>query len=362
MEKSVESWLRGLPKAELHVHLEGAVSPDTLINFAHKYHLDIPTNREVLLSYFEFSDFSSFLKIYLLISTCLREKEDLKFVAKSHLKQAASQGVLYSEVEWTPNTLLKNGISYKDQVEGLISGIREGEDEFGVTMRLIPDVIPGEGPEAALALLDEIRFYKKDDVVGFGIGGPETDYLIDDFRGVYSRARDLGLRTTAHAGETAGPDAVWESILNLKVDRVGHGIHSVRDERLMNLLRESKIPIDMSPTSNLRLNYTKNYNSHPIRYFYDFGIPITLNSDDPALFNQNLLDEYITMNKENIFTLEELRKLASASFEHSFLPNNLKQDYLSRIANYPDYIEKSQPQFFEKLIAPVAQVDRATDF
>lgn len=355
----ITTWLQGLPKAELHVHLEGAVSPDTLINLGHKYHLDIPMRKETLLSYFEFTDFAHFLKIYLLISTTMREKEDLKFIAKAHLKEAANQGILYSEVEWTPNTLLKNGIGYREQVDGLISGIREGEDEFGATLRLIPDVIPGEGPEAALTLLDEIASYKKDEVVGFGIGGPETDYLIEDFRAVYSKARDLGLKTTAHAGETAGPEAVWEALINLKVERIGHGFHATKDERLMNTLQLSQIPLDISPTSNLKLKYTKSYTTHPIRYFYDFGIPITLNSDDPALFNQNLLNEYITMYKENIFTPKELKKLAKASFEHSFLPNNLKQDYLSRIANYPDY-EENQP--IENLHAPVAQVDRATDF
>src|SRR3990167_7400398 len=205
-------------------------------------------------------------------------------------------------------------------------------------MRLIPDVIPGEGVEAASALLDEMEVCRRDEIVGFGIGGPETDYLVEDFRGVYARARDLGLRTTAHAGETGGPEAMWEAIVNLKVDRIGHGTGAVKDERLMNMLKESKIPLDISPTSNLRLNYTKSYSSHPIRGFYDFGIPVTLNSDDPALFNQNILDEYITMYREHIFTTNELKKLASASFEHSFLPADLRDDYLSRIASYPNFI------------------------
>lgn len=339
MNTTIGSWIKGLPKAELHVHLEGAISPETLITFIHRYDLDLPTQKEALLKFFEFSDFSHFLKVYLLISTCLREKADLKMVAKAHIKQAAEQGILYSEVEWTPNTILKNGLSYRDQIDGLVSGIREGEDEFGVTMRLIPDVIPGEGVLAANELLDEIQSNMEPEVVGFGIGGPETDYLIEDFRGIYSRARDLGLRTTAHAGETAGSEAMWESIINLKVDRIGHGTHAITDQRLMNHLKEVQLPLDISPTSNLKLNYSQSYNAHPIREFYDFGIPITLNSDDPALFNQNLQDEYATMYKKAIFSAQELKNLASSSFKYSFLPNNLKEEFLSRISLYPNFVE-----------------------
>ena len=333
----LQSWIRGLPKAELHVHLEGAVSPEILLHFSYKYFLDLPPTIEELRNLFEFTDFSHFLKVYLLISTCLRSQEDLHLVTKSHLKKAAEQGILYSEVEWTPNTLALNGISYRDQVDGLISGIREGEKEYGVTLRLIPDVIPGEGVDAAMVLLDEIEEHSREEVIGFGIGGPEIDYILEDFRGVYRRASSLGLSTTAHAGETAGPEAVWEAILNLKADRIGHGVHSIRDERLLDTLQEKQIPLDVCPTSNLKINYFASYETHPIRKFFDSGIPISLNSDDPALFNQDLAAEYQNMATRDIFSLGELKQLAANSFRYSFLPNGLKERYLKKVEEYPSF-------------------------
>ncbi|MFQ5729754.1 MAG: hypothetical protein ACE5GN_05275, partial [Waddliaceae bacterium] len=150
METKTRRWIRNLPKAELHVHLEGAITPEVLIEFAHKYRLDIPTNPNALEECFEFTDFEHFLKVYLMISACLRTKEDFRLIAKAHLKRASIQGILYSEVEWTPNTLLKNGVGYRDQVDGLIEGIRNGEEAYGVTMKLIADVIPGEGTVPAM--------------------------------------------------------------------------------------------------------------------------------------------------------------------------------------------------------------------
>ncbi|MFQ5730077.1 MAG: adenosine deaminase, partial [Waddliaceae bacterium] len=174
------------------------------------------------------------------------------------------------------------------------------------------------------------------EVVAFSIGGPETDYLRNSFRAVYECARHLGLRTTAHAGETSGPEAIWEAIQNLKVDRIAHGIHAPKDPQLMEYLKKHRIPLDVCPTSNLKLGYFSSYKKHPIRLFVDEGIPVTLNSDDPALFNQDLVEEYEILLQKGLFTARELKKIAGESFKQAFMAEELKEPYLSKLSDYPE--------------------------
>ena len=173
-------------------------------------------------------------------------------------------------------------------------------------------------------------------MVAFSIGGPEEDYLQNSFRDVYKRARHLGLRTAAHAGETSGPEAIWEAIKNLEVDRIAHGIHAPKDPQLMKYLKTHRIPLDVCPTSNLRLGYFSSYKEHPIQRFVEEGIPVTLNSDDPALFNQDLVGEYETLLKEGIFSTQELKEIAAESFKQAFMPEEQKKEYLSQLSEYPE--------------------------
>jgi adenosine deaminase/aminodeoxyfutalosine deaminase len=303
----MREWLRALDKAELHVHLEGAIEPETLLELEPSLTLG-----EVQARY-EYADFLGFLKSYAWAVRHLASPADFALIARRLLDRLAAQGVSYVELNLSVGVMLWR----KQDARAIIDAVLEESRQGPVETRLIFDAVRQfdleEGWETA-RLAAECR---ERGVVGFGIGGDEGRGPAGKFREVFAWAKAQGLRLAPHAGETGGPESVWAA-LEMGAERIGHGIRSIEDPQLVKHLREHGIPLEISISSNVRTGAVASLEEHPVRRLYDAGVPVVLNTDDPAMFHTTLLDEYELAARAFGFSEEELRGLAAASLRHAF--------------------------------------------
>lgn len=320
------AFIRQLPKAELHLHLEGAVDPATLLELR-KRHKESTTLAETEALY-RYTDFPSFLMAFKEVSAHLRGPEDYEFVTYRLMQQLKEENVLHAEVYVAVGVCLYRKQDFAAIFEGLERGRARGARDFGVSLLWIFDATRHFGIEDAQKVFELALRYKDRHVVGIGIGGDEIKAPPELFRGVYAYAEDNGLRLTAHAGETGPPESVWGA-LNLHAERIGHAVTAVQDPDLIEELAYRQIPVEICLTSNLRTGACKNAAEHPVKSYFDQGVMVTLNTDDPGLFSTSLAREYQFAQDTYGFTDEHLRELARNSFEASFLPAEKKLELLS---------------------------------
>ncbi len=320
------AFIRQLPKAELHLHLEGAVDPATLLELR-KRHKESTTLAETEALY-RYTDFPSFLMAFKEVSAHLRGPEDYEFVTYRLMQQLKEENVLHAEVYVAVGVCLYRKQDFAAIFEGLERGRARGARDFGVSLLWIFDATRHFGVEDAQKVFELAVRYKDRHVIGIGIGGDEIKAPPELFRGVYAYAEDNGLRLTAHAGETGPPESVWGA-LNLHAERIGHGVTAVQDPDLIEELAYRQVPIEICLTSNLRTGACKSAAEHPVKNYFDNGVMITLNTDDPGLFSTSLAREYQFAQDTYGFTDEHLRELARNSFEASFLPAEKKLELLS---------------------------------
>jgi aminodeoxyfutalosine deaminase len=296
-----------VPKAELHIHLEGSIDPETLLE------LDPSLTREEVAEATSYTDFAGFLKSYIWVNRRLRTPQDYAIAARRLFERQASEGVTYTEV-----TLSVGVILWKEQSFPLIyDALQREAGRANLQVRWIIDAIRQFGADPAKPVFELAAERVNDGVVAIGIGGAEDRGPATWFGDLYREARDHGLRLTCHAGETTDPQSVWDA-LAIGAERIGHGIRSIQDPALMQHLREKNIPLEICVTSNLRTAAIASLAEHPIRKLYDGGVPIVLNSDDPALFGCTLESEYELAAREFGFTEHELARLAEDSFRYAF--------------------------------------------
>src|ERR1700758_3162197 len=319
-------FIRQLPKAELHLHLEGAVEPATLLELR-KQHGENATLEETAALY-RYNDFSSFLMAFKEVSAHLRGPDDYEFVTHRLMQQLKEENVLHAEVYVSVGVCLYRKQDFAAIFEGLERGRARGARGFGVSLLWIFDATRHFGVEEAQKVYELAVRYKDRHVVGVGIGGDEVKAPPELFRSVYAYAEDHGLRLTAHAGETAPPESIWGA-LNLHAERIGHGLTAAQDPDLIDELGQRQIPIELCITSNLRTGVCKSIAEHPAKNYFDQGLMVTLNTDDPALFGTTLSREYQLAQDTFGFSDEHLRELARNSFEASFLPAEKKLELLS---------------------------------
>jgi aminodeoxyfutalosine deaminase len=325
-EGSPNSFIRHLPKAELHLHLEGAVDPATLFELRQR-HGEQTTLQETEALY-RHADFQTFLTAFKEVSAHLRGPEDYEFVVHQLMQRLKDETVLHAEVYIAVGVCLYRKQDFAAIFEGLERGRARGARDFGVSVLWIFDATRHFGAEAAQQVFELAVRYQDRHVVGVGIGGDEQKAPPELFRSVYGYAQDNGLRLTAHAGETAGPESIWGA-LNLHAERIGHGLTAAQDPDLVEELAYRQIPVEICLTSNLRTGSCKAVGEHPAKSYFEQGLMITLNTDDPALFNTNLSREYQLAQETFGFTDEHLRELARNSFEASFLEPEKKLELLS---------------------------------
>jgi adenosine deaminase/aminodeoxyfutalosine deaminase len=322
---STSNFLRRLPKAELHLHLEGTVAPETLVELSERH----PAGRltlEQARALYRYVDFSGFLMAFKAITERLLAADDYELITWRMAQALAAQGVVHAEV------YVSVGVVYywrRVEFEPLFAGMERSrlraERELGITILWIFDAVRHFGVEEAARVFAKAAEMRREhaSIVGIGIGGDERRTGAEPFRELYAEARDAGLRLTAHAGETAGPESIWGA-LNIGAERIGHGLSAQYDAELMEVLAERQVPIEICITSNVRTGSCASFAEHPVRRYFDSGLMITLNSDDPTLFGSDLAREYRLAEEEFQFTQEQLRELASNSIEASFLPPDRK--------------------------------------
>ncbi len=294
---SLRNYIIHVPKVELHVHLEGSMPPETLLALAQKHHVPLPANTlSGVRDWFTFVDMPHFVQIYITISNCLRTADDIEQLAKDFLRRQAEQNVLYSEITYTPYTHYhQKGISFREQLDALNRARRWAEAEFGVTMRYIFDIAREVPPETGLITAEWVIDAYSDPenaVVALGLGGYEVGHPPEKHAVSFAAAREAGVPIVLHAGEHGGPDSI-RGALALGSQRIGHGVQAVHDPALVRELAELQIPLEISPTSNLKLKVFPSLAEHAIQPLIEAGVVVTLNSDDPPMFNTTLTDEFL---------------------------------------------------------------------
>jgi adenosine deaminase/aminodeoxyfutalosine deaminase len=326
VERQPNAFIRQLPKAELHLHLEGAVDPATLVELRER-HGDRASLSEVEALY-RYTDFASFLMAFKEVSAHLRGPDDYDFITYRLMQRLKEENILHAEVYVAVGVCLFRKQDFAAIFEGLERGRARGARDFGVSLLWIFDATRHFGVEEAQKVFELAVRYQDRHVVGVGIGGDEQKAPPELFRSVFGYAEDNGLRLTAHAGETGPPESIWGA-LHLHAERIGHGLTAAQDPDLIEELAQRQIPVELCITSNLRTGVCKVVAEHPTKNYFDQGVMITLNTDDPALFGTTLSREYQLAQETFGFTDEHLRELARNSFEASFLPAEKKLELLS---------------------------------
>ena len=320
----IKEFIRRLPKAELHLHLEGAILPSTLVELSARHDARPLTLAEAEALYL-FTDFSGFLDAFKAVTARLIGPEDYELAAWRMMEHLAAQGVVHAEVYIAVGVIYHWRSHDPAAVEPIFAALerarQRAERELGLSILWIFDAVrhfPVEEAERVFVKAAELR-NAHPSIVGIGLGGDERRAGSAPFRYLYAQAAQAGLRLTNHAGETTGPEAIWEA-LAIGSERIGHALSAIQDEKLVQELKTRSTPLELCPTSNLRTGVCSSFAAHPLRRLFDLGLMVTLNSDDPAFFDSDLANEYLLAHTEKGFTRDELRQLAANSICASFLP------------------------------------------
>jgi aminodeoxyfutalosine deaminase len=330
---SLSAFIAGLPKAELHVHHVGSASPHVVAGLAarHEGRTNVPTDPEALAKYFEFTDFAHFIEVYLSVVDLIRDAEDVRALTYGVAEDMARQNIRYAELTVTPYSSVKRGIPGEAFMEAIEDARLAAEKELGVTLRWCFD-IPGEAGLESAEVTERLALdLRPDGLVSFGLGGPEIGVPRPQFQPFFDRARAAGLRSVPHAGESTGPETVWDALRFLGAERIGHGTQAVKDPALVDHLGEHRIPIEVCPTSNIATRVVTRMEEHPIRHMVDAGLVVTVNSDDPPMFGTDLNREYEVV--AGLLGLDEagIAELARNAVRASFLEDGGKTRLLGEI-------------------------------
>jgi aminodeoxyfutalosine deaminase len=333
----IHEFIRRLPKAELHLHLEGTILPSTLAELSARHDAHALTLAEAEALY-RFSDFTEFIESFKAVTRRLRDPEDYELAAWRMMQQLSAQGIVHAEVYISVGVvyLWRNfdPICFEPIFAGLERARERAARELDLSLYWIFDAVRHftvEEAERVFRKAAEMRA-QYPSIVAIGLGGDERRAGSEPFRALYERARGNGLRLTNHAGETTGPEAIWEA-LSIGSERIGHALSAIQDPALLEELKVRNTALELNPTSNVRTGVCPTFAAHPLRRYFDLGLLVTLNSDDPAFFGSDLANEYLLAHTEQGFTREELRRLAANSIRASFLPESDKAHWLSQIGN-----------------------------
>ncbi len=325
------SFLKGIPKAEIHLHIEAVISKESIKKLYFKANGTEFSDAE-MKKLFSYEDLNGFIAAFLQVQSLFTTVSDFDLVFADLKQYIIDNGITYAEVFFAPSAFIKKGFAYGDIMANFSKNIAEIKNDTGVDVRVLVDVSRTFGLENAEKNLDMLLANKIPEVIGIGLGGAESKGPCKDFGPVFERARKNGLRTVAHAGEDVDAWSIWDALDVLHAARIGHGITAIQDEKLMARLKDEKVPLEVAPTSNVfTKKYVPSFNKHPIRAFFDKGLMVTVNTDDPLFFKVSLLDEYWNLHKELKFSLEEIKQLILNSFDSTFLPDAEKKSWCDKV-------------------------------
>ncbi len=318
---SLDNFIRLMPKVELHVHLEGSIRPATLLTLAKRNQVDLPANSvEELEAWYRFTDFDHFIEVYFAICNCLRTADDFELITAEFLRGQEEQNIRYSEVIFTPFTHYEH-VAFDDQLAAINRARAWAADELEVTMGLAPDISRNVRPVAHSMLVANWAVQKQGQgIIGLGLGGPEVDNPPELFTEAFNLAFEAGLPSLPHAGETEGPASIWGALNALHAVRIGHGVRCLEDSDLVRELRERQVPLEVCPSSNVCLGVVPSLEEHPLPRLLDEGLYVTINSDDPPMFNTTLTDEYLRISETFGFSLEQIKSLVINGVHATMLP------------------------------------------
>jgi adenine deaminase len=327
-------YLRGLPKAELHLHIEGTLEPELAFRLAAKHGIALPyASVAELRRAYSFSNLQSFLDIYYAGASVLRDADDFHALTAAYLRKAHEQGVVHVEIFFDPQTHTERGIAFPTVLEGISAALREAEAQLGITHRLILCFLRHLSAADAMRTLEEALPYKEA-IAGVGLDSSEAGHPPSKFTAVFDRARREGLLAVAHAGEEGPPDYIYEALDLLKVRRIDHGVRSEESPELMDRLVRERIPLTVCPLSNVKLRVFDRIESHNLKRLLERGVCVTVNSDDPAYFGGYLLENFLALERGLGLTQTQLTSLARNSFEAAFLEPHVKRRWLAAIDAY----------------------------
>jgi len=330
VSNNIKSFIRDLPKVELHLHLEGAIPLNTLLQLIEKYKGKKHITLNELEQKFTYTNFDNFIDTWYWKNSFIREYDDYQFIAEQVSLNLADQNIHYAEIYFSPSDFTK----IDSQPQEIATSIRKGLNKHSdrITINLIADLVRDSEPK--LPLLNKISEVRDQGIIGIGLGGDELQFPPKLFTEVFRKAKKMGFYITCHAGEAAGPDYIWQAVRDLKVDRIGHGTSATKDKKLVEYLLEHKIPIEMCPISNVRTSSVSSLDEHPIYNFYKSGMLVSINTDDPKMFNTTMEKEYISLIEIFDLNLSDIYNLAQNSIESAWCPTNTKKELNSELAKY----------------------------
>jgi adenosine deaminase len=330
----VQAFIRGLPKAELHIHIEGSLEPELLFDLSRRNGVGIRFRSvDELRESYRFTNLQTFLDLYYEGASVLTRERDFYDLTWAYLQRARRDNVRHTEVFFDPQTHTERGVPFDAVITGIHRALEEGRRELGITAGLIPCFLRHLSEEQAMETLEEsLRF--KDLIVGVGLDSSETGHPPERFVRVFARAREEGLHVVAHAGEEGPPDYVRQALDLLHAERIDHGVRAIEDPALIERLAREKIPLTVCPLSNVKLCVFPSMEQHNLKKLLDAGLIVTVNSDDPAYFGGYLADNYLAAQQALGLSREDLRRLAANSFEASFLSEKRKRALLRELDDY----------------------------
>ncbi len=330
---SIETFIRAMPKVELHVHLEGSIRPETLLVLASRNGESLPARTvEGMREWYSFRDFQHFVDVYMAGARCLRTPDDIELIATDFLEGQAAQNVLHSEVTYTASTqVMQSGIPLDEQLDAINRAREAARREHGISMTLTIDYPRHLDPQAFVSVAEWAVEQRENGVSALGLGGPEAGHPAEDFAAAFAVAREAGLPSVPHAGETGGPDSIWGALRTLHADRIGHGVRCLEDPALVEELRERQIPLEVCPTSNVRLKVAPSFEKHPLPRLLEAGLYVTLNSDDPPMFGTTLIEEYRKSVRAFGLGVETVEQLVMNAARASFLDPDARRELEARV-------------------------------
>jgi adenosine deaminase len=327
----MKKFIQLLPKAELHIHIEGSLEPEMMFELAKKNNIEIPyKNIEDVRKAYNFTNLQSFLDIYYAGANVLITKQDFYDLTWAYILKCVEDNVIHTEIFFDPQTHTQRGIAFNTVITGITEALTDAKEKFGITSAVIMCFLRHLSQEDAFKTLDEALLYK-DSIIGIGLDSSEIGNPPSKFEDVFKKAKEQGFKLVAHAGEEADVSYIFEALDLLDIQRIDHGVQAINSSELMKRLKDKQIPLTVCPNSNIELKVFESYKEHNIKELLDYGLNVTVNSDDPAYFkgylNQNFINLYENLN----LSKEDVIKLIKNSFNSSFINDELKKNYLKRV-------------------------------
>ena len=337
----MEQLIRGIPKAELHLHIEGSLEPQMMFELAERNGIDIPySSVEDVRDAYEFNDLQSFLDIYYTGAEVLQKTEDFFDLTLAYLKKMYNENVKHVEIFFDPQTHTDRGIPFRTVVTGIHDALEAGKEKYGISSFLILCFLRHLSEEASLNTLEEALPFK-DWIEGVGLDSSEVGFPPENFTRTFSVAAENGLRKVAHAGEEGPPEYIWSSLDSLGASRIDHGVRCTEDQNLVERIIKEQIPLTVCPLSNIKLCVFDKIEDHNIKKMLDQGIRVTINSDDPAYFGGYIDQNYIAVQQALNLSENEIIEIAKNGFRSSFLPQQSINSHIESIEEFSRQVNKS---------------------